>query len=108
MDRSADAHSVEFVDEPPLPTFGDAVRYLWERRVRLAKVLSRLLSSMRIYKPLILVFILVLTWARSADAYVDPGTGSLIWQLIAAAFVGLMFYAVRIKRWIASKLSRKK
>src|SRR5664280_1878471 len=37
MERSADTHPVEFVDEPPPPTFGDAVRYLWERRVRLAK-----------------------------------------------------------------------
>jgi hypothetical protein len=43
MERSADAHPVEFVDEPPPPTFGDAVRYLWERRVRLAKYFFGLL-----------------------------------------------------------------
>jgi hypothetical protein len=43
MERSADAHPVEFVDEPPRPTFGDAVRYLWERRVRLAKYFLGLL-----------------------------------------------------------------
>jgi len=28
MERSADAHPVELVDEPPPPTFGDAVWYL--------------------------------------------------------------------------------
>src|SRR5450830_1194440 len=30
--------------EPPSPTFGDAVRYLWERRVRLAKYFLGLLA----------------------------------------------------------------
>ena len=44
MERSADAHPVEFVDEPPPPTFGDAVRYLWDRRVRLAKYFLGLLA----------------------------------------------------------------
>src|SRR5450830_239598 len=44
MERSADAHPVEFLDEPPPPTFGDAVRYLWDRRVRLAKYFLGLLA----------------------------------------------------------------
>jgi hypothetical protein len=44
MERPPDAHPVEFVDEPPPPTFGDAVRYLWERRVRLAKYFFGLLA----------------------------------------------------------------
>src|ERR1039457_4615913 len=44
MERPADAHPVEFVDEPPPPTFGDAVRYLWDRRVRLAKYFLGLLA----------------------------------------------------------------
>lgn len=44
MERPLDAHPVEYVDEPPLPTFGDAVRYLWERRVRLAKYFLGLLA----------------------------------------------------------------
>jgi len=25
-------------------------------------------------------------------AYIDPGAGSLMWQLVVAAFVGLLFY----------------
>jgi hypothetical protein len=44
MERSADAHPAEFVDEPPPPTFGDAIRYLWERRMRLAKYFLGLLA----------------------------------------------------------------
>ena len=37
MERPPDTHPVEFVDEPPPPSFGDAIRYVWERRVRLTK-----------------------------------------------------------------------
>ena len=44
MERPPGAHPVEFVDEPPPPSFGDAVRYLWERRVRLAKYFLGLLA----------------------------------------------------------------
>ena len=42
MERSADAHAVEL--EPAPPTFGDAARYLWDRRVRLAKYFLGLLA----------------------------------------------------------------
>ena len=44
MGRPPDAHPVEFVDEPPPPSFGDAIRYVWERRVRLAKFFLGLLA----------------------------------------------------------------
>jgi hypothetical protein len=44
MEIPLDAHPVEFVDEPPPPSLGDAVRYLWERRVRLAKYFLGLLA----------------------------------------------------------------
>jgi hypothetical protein len=40
-------------------------------------------------------------------AYIDPGTGALIWQSIAAAFIGAMFYIRRIiakvKSWTKGK-----
>lgn len=40
-------------------------------------------------------------------AYIDPGTGALIWQSIAAAFIGTMFYIRRIiakvKSWTKGK-----
>jgi hypothetical protein len=35
---------------------------------------------------------LLLVFRQEARAYTDPGTGALIWQIIAAGFVGLMFY----------------
>ena len=38
MERPPDANPGEFVDEPSPPTFGDTVRYVWERRVQLAVV----------------------------------------------------------------------
>lgn len=38
--------------------------------------------------------------------YIDPGTGSLIWQSLAAVFIGAMFYARRIvakiKSWMGA------
>jgi len=33
-------------------------------------------------------------------AYVDPGVGALLWQAIIAAFVGLLFYLKKTRRWI--------
>jgi hypothetical protein len=33
-------------------------------------------------------------------AYIDPGLGALVWQMIVAAFVGLLFYLKQTRRWI--------
>ena len=33
-------------------------------------------------------------------AYIDPGLGALLWQMIVAAFVGLLFYLKQTRRWI--------
>jgi hypothetical protein len=33
-------------------------------------------------------------------AYVDPGLGALLWQTSLAAFVGLLFYVKKTRRWI--------
>jgi hypothetical protein len=30
---------------------------------------------------------------RKASAYVDPGSGAMLWQIMAAAFLGAVFYA---------------
>jgi hypothetical protein len=35
-------------------------------------------------------------------AYVDPGTGALIWQSIVAAFVGSIFYLKKTRKWLGS------
>jgi hypothetical protein len=33
-------------------------------------------------------------------AYIDPGLGALLWQTIIAAFVGILFYLKKSRRWI--------
>jgi len=33
-------------------------------------------------------------------AYIDPGLGALLLQTIIAAFVGLLFYLKKTRRWI--------
>jgi len=42
-----------------------------------------------------------------AHAYVDPGTGSLIWQFILAAFFGMLFYLRKIKKIVLSLFSKR-
>jgi hypothetical protein len=38
----------------------------------------------------------------SASAYTDPGSGALLWQMIVAGFVGMMFYGRRILKWFGN------
>jgi hypothetical protein len=38
-----------------------------------------------------------------AKAYADPGTGAMLWQLLAAAGVGAMFYARKVTSWFRAK-----
>ena len=37
-------------------------------------------------------------------AYIDPGLGALLWQTIVAAFVGLLFYLKKTRRWIVDSV----
>ena len=39
-------------------------------------------------------------------AYIDPGTGLLIWQGILAAFVGFLFYIKRTRHWIVAHFKK--
>jgi hypothetical protein len=49
----------------------------------------------------------LLLLARPAQAYTDPGTGALIWQLLAAAGIGILFYARKILEWFRLRKWRK-
>jgi hypothetical protein len=42
----------------------------------------------------VLVLTVLVLWAAEGrlDAYIDPGSGALIWQAIVAGFVGAAFY----------------
>jgi hypothetical protein len=33
-------------------------------------------------------------------AYIDPGFGTLLWQMIVAVFVGFLFYLKQTRQWI--------
>jgi hypothetical protein len=50
-----------------------------------------------------LLLILLLGCEQQVAAYTDPGTGALIWQMLAAAFVGLLFYVRRFTGWFGRK-----
>jgi hypothetical protein len=39
-----------------------------------------------------------------ASAYVDPGSGAMLWQMAAAAVIGSLFYVKRLWIWLRSHL----
>lgn len=44
----------------------------------------------------------------SVHAYTDPGSGTMLLQMLAALAVGLLFYIRRITAWARSRLSSAK
>lgn len=54
---------------------------------------------MRYDKILLLAAILLIVAEAKVLAYTDPGTGTLIWQVVMAAIFGAMFYVRRIIAW---------
>jgi hypothetical protein len=55
----------------------------------------------------LILMILVLLEGR-AHAYIDPGTGSLIWQLLFSAAVGTLFYLRKVFVWFRTLRERRK
>ncbi len=49
------------------------------------------------------LFLLSFATERPAAAYADPGTGAMLWQLLAAAAVGAMFYLRKVTGWFRKK-----
>tara|TARA_B100001287_G_C22462811_1_gene425846 strand:+ start:213 stop:443 length:231 start_codon:yes stop_codon:yes gene_type:complete len=49
---------------------------------------------------------LLMLLSSPAQAYVDPGSGSLFLQMLAAVGVGAMFYLSRIKEFIRNIFNR--
>ena len=43
-----------------------------------------------------------------AYAYIDPGTGAMLWQLLFAAGVGSLFYIRKAIAWVGRLRGRKK
>ena len=69
-------------------------------------VLARRLRAFDI-SVLVLIF---LGLSKEALAYVDPGTGSYLLQVLVAGFLGLLYalrlYWTRLKNFLSSKISR--
>ena len=54
-----------------------------------------------------LVLLVSFATEHEARAYTDPGSGMLIWQMVVAGFVGVMFYLRRITSWFKGKKGSK-
>jgi hypothetical protein len=53
----------------------------------------------RVIGSLLFVLLVILATPRPAKAYVDPGSGSMLWQATAAACIGSLFYLRRVALW---------
>lgn len=53
-----------------------------------------------------LATLLALAAAPIAQAYVDPGSGALLWQALMAGVVGSLFYLRRGIEWLRAHLRR--
>jgi len=42
---------------------------------------------------------------QPAQAYVDPGSGAMVWQMLAAAAIGSLFYVRKVFTWVRDRLS---
>jgi hypothetical protein len=55
---------------------------------------------------LVILALVFLVAADRAHAYIDPGSGALIWQAVLAAFFGALFYLRAIIRRVMGWLSK--
>jgi hypothetical protein len=77
---------------------------------KIEEVMNPMKDLKRLVTVLVVVGLLSLAFPRSAHAYLDPGTGSLIIQVIVAAFLGAAFavkvYWRNIKAFVANRFSK--
>jgi hypothetical protein len=66
-------------------------------RIRRTKVMGPKVKS--ILLSVAVLFAILLGTPQKASAYVDPGSGAMLWQAFAALLLGLMFYIRRIRTW---------
>jgi hypothetical protein len=63
-----------------------------------------------VWKYFVSLSLVFLTALPDAHAYIDPGSGALLWQALLAAFVGALFYVRSIGRlvmnWIRDLMQR--
>lgn len=51
--------------------------------------------------------LLTMALPQKASAYVDPSTGSLLWQMAAAVLVGSVFYGRRLAAWLGNHMGQR-
>ncbi len=56
-------------------------------------------NKFRVQASLPITSVVTLLAPLSAFAYTDPGTGTMLWQMLLAGLVGVSFYARRIVGW---------
>jgi len=61
------------------------------------------LDRIRLARCLLLALALLSAAEVPADAYTDPGSGALLWQILVAGFVGALFYVRKIASWLKGK-----
>jgi len=54
----------------------------------------------------ILLFLLSFATEAPAHAYTDPGSGALIWQMIAASLLAVPFYFRKVVLWVKKKVNK--
>ncbi len=55
-------------------------------------------------QPLIILAMLIMALPLPAMAYIDPGSGAMLWQLAAAALFGALFQIKRVTGWFRRHL----
>ena len=54
------------------------------------------------------LLVIIILIEDTAHAYIDPGTGSMLWQLLFAAGVGSLFYLRKAIAWVGKLRERRK
>jgi drug/metabolite transporter (DMT)-like permease len=61
---------------------------------------------MKLGKLFFFVFGITFLLPANAHAYIDPGSGALVMQMLLAAFFGLCFYLGKTRNWIITLIKR--
>ena len=73
-----------------------------------AGALSALPHPFRVYTKVARMFIDSERFLAPFLLYTDPGTGALVWQILAAGMIGALFYVRKVKDWFLLKRLTKK
>jgi hypothetical protein len=64
----------------------------------------RIVPGVRTCGHLAILVLLLVSTERHAKAYVDPGSGALVWQGMLASLLGAAFYFRRALGWVKNKV----